>query len=202
MTWSPKQVQLAGMAARAAEWSERERQIALKHVGVSERKRVGESPRCSANDRANTNEQFVAFMAIAEGVALGKGRGDLMPCARGKAVAFWRDAATDHGHRMRRLVEQIAGEASERMPSEFPEGFLAGFVLRMTKNDHFAVSQRPGGTDDAAQCDEGQLYRILEGLRAWVGRRFYAAGFTPRTFKIPPSVARGAATGSDGKEAA
>lgn len=190
MTWSPNQIKCAGMAARAAEWSERERQLVLAHIGVRRRPRAGESPRCSANDPANTDEQFVAFMAIAEGVALGKGRGDMLP--RPKNKGFWRDAAADRGNRTRRLIESIAAEAVERMPSEFDAGFLDGFVARMTANDHFSLSPA-GARAHLAECDEGQLYRILEGLRAWVGRRFYAAGYAPKSFTIPAGAKRGAA---------
>lgn len=189
MSWSPNQVKCAGMATRAAEWTERERQLVLAHLGVKRRPRVGESPRCSANDPANTDEQFVAFMAVAEGVALGKGRGDMLP--RPKHKGFWRDAAADRGNRTKRLIEVIAAEAVERMPSKFEAAFLAGFVERMTRNDHFSLS--PKAPAHVAECDEGQLYRILEGLKAWVGREFYAAGYTPRSFIIPPNAKRGAA---------
>lgn len=198
MAWSKSQIITIHQAAKAADWNTAQRYIAMKHVGCPLLGKTGDKDRRpSVSHPRNTNTHFDLLMALAESHALMQGRGDMMPRRRaGKKDGrhFWSDAAVDHAHRMRQLAQRIAEEARLRMPTEFGTDFLEGFIVRMTHADDASVT---GGAGVARPrhllaCDEGQCYRIVEGLKAWVGRKLAERGMTPHCFewRAPKTVHR------------
>lgn len=192
--WSRSQRIHALRAAVAAGWNDRQRYMAMRHAGCPDDRAIN---RPTISNPRNSQDAFEAFMAIAEASALSIGNGAKMPRpARG---GLWRDAAAQRADRTRRLIESIAREASERMPIIFKPGFLPGFIERQTKNDppEFTLGGLPRTARD---LDEGQAYRVLEGLRAWVGRQFVRADIVPHSFTIPPHVRRALAAAARSPE--
>lgn len=177
MAWSDSQLRTFLRAANAAGWNNQQRYVAMKHVGCA----LTAEGRPSAKHPRNTQGQFELVMALAESGARAAGNGKVFP--RPKNGASWAEVARNATDRMVRLVESIAGEAERRLPEKFSRGFLVGFIDRMTRDDDmtFYAFMRPLRL--IRECDEGQTYRVLEGLKAWVGRELRAEGLTPESFK-------------------
>lgn len=183
MGWSDAQRAMLFKAVAAAGWNDQQRYIAMRHAGCPCSEADGGSARdrrpSVANPR-NTHRQFEIVMSLAEASARGRGAGKLMP-GPGKPHASWADAATFSASREQRLIEAIWREAMTRAPAVFQAGGLIGFIERMTARDETAVTlgRLPTTT---RELDPGQTYRVLEGLKAWVGRVFAERGITPQSF--------------------
>lgn len=186
--WSHAQRNLLLKAVNLAGWTDQLRYVAMRACGCP---LVGSSPsRPSVKATANTHEQFAAVMMLAESAAKTRGKGASFPKPGGDADT-WTEASLDTSSRVRDLIRRIWAEAHAKMPAKFPgtEAALTGFVERQTKGDaedykgffEFA----PANLDE---CDLAQCTRVLEGLKAWVGREFYRCGIRPQTFYIPPSA--------------
>lgn len=172
MTWSATQQRLAVMAARSAGWTEAQRYMAMRYVGCP----IGPS----VKSPGNTNRHFELYMAIAESHARMIGNTIRAP----KGQQSWHAAASSARTRTLHLIDGIAAEAERRLPAVYQPGFLAGFIARMTANDpaEFAgAALRPRTLND---CDDAQLYRIIEGLKAWVSREFLKRDMRPESFTI------------------
>lgn len=175
MTWSSTQQRMAVMAARSAGWTDEQRYMAMRYVGCPT---ADGSP--SVKSPGNTNRHFELYMAIAEGHARMIGNAVRSP----KGQESWHAAASSSRTRTLHLAKGIAAEAQRRIPEVFAEGFLSGFVKRMTANDpaEFAgAALQPRSIDD---CDDAQTYRIIEGLKAWVAREMLKRDLFPESFRI------------------
>ncbi len=165
--------------------------------------------RPSVKHAQNNNGHFEAVMALAEACAAQRGRLDAK-FPRPAEHDSWREAA-QHSATSRLIpkLREVWAEAMAKMPGRFfepkgtghrasgisfdpnaqcpvPSASLDALASRVCKNDPSAF---PGlydhGPELLDECDAGQLHRVLEALKAWVGREFYAAGITPHTFYIP-----------------
>lgn len=175
--WTERQRKLALIASNVAGWDDAHRYLVLRHVGCAD---AGAKRRPSISHPRNTQDQFEAYMAIAESAALTRGRGDDFPTCGGKH-AFWRDAAADGRWRVRRKIAAIAGEAEEHL-GDLKPGWLAGFCKRQTLNDDPRVCAVVA-CEDLDLLDEGQCYRVLEGLKVWIGRELHKRGIRPKSFQ-------------------
>lgn len=201
MTWSQKQRLLFLKASGLAGWNDQQRYLAMRAVGCpcvattipGFDARAGLQSRPSIKAPGNTHEMFAAVMSLAESSA--RTRGAMMSRfprpASGRVDSgqpTWRDAAMDTASRLIHKAREIWREAQERMPGKFFGGdeALDAFARRVTAAD---ASQFPdhfmAAPQDLDGCDAAQACRVVEGLRAWVGRDFYAAGINPRSFVIP-----------------
>lgn len=180
MSWSKSQQIAIHKAAKAAGWNPQQRYIAMRHAGCPNLRDSGSGGRPSVSHPRNSNRHYELVMVLAEAQALTRGLGDDMP--RPGRGGFWKDSASDQRWREIEAVRKIAHEAIERMPKTFDPYFLAGFIARMTRHDDkgFASVACP---KDLTECDEGQIYRIHEGLKAWVGRELADRGMAPRSFR-------------------
>ena len=183
MPWSKSQNIMLQRAATAAGWNNEQRYMAMRYVGCRDARGKG---RPSATGTSNTQDQFELLMALAYQHAAMNGAGHTVPSPR---KGTWSEAADAVGSRVRRKVEDVWVEASQRIPDVFHSRGLDGFVVRMTKADpvEFTFGDMPRSLED---CDTGQLYRILEGIKGWVGREMLKRGLTPSTFKIPAHARR------------
>lgn len=181
MTWTRAQRVCFMRACAQAELTDPMRYILMRHAGCPLK---GSPPRPSISHAANDNGMFERCMAIVERHAAGLGHEVRPP----KGQRSWAQSAANSGKRMVHKIRAIAAECVERIPEVFDEGFLAGFISRMTKHDEYSVTLRTHAPGSLEECDEGQLYRILEGLRAWGGREFARRGVHPRSFVVPRHI--------------
>jgi len=195
MAWSPKQQILALKASSAAGWDSTQRYLVMRYVGCPVPKGA-DNPSIKAP--GNTNSSFELYMAQAESFAAQRGTSAKMPLPSPSSGASWREVTGRRFSREARLIVSIATEAAERLPAKFDAGFLAGFVARMTGGDSPDLSGRFTPARSPEDLDEAQIYRVIEGLKAWVLREFKAAGLMPRSFTPPkwwsPERAAGART--------
>lgn len=167
MGWSKRQIQIAAMAARAAGWSDAQRRIALRGAGCP----VGAGGAVSSRDPRNRQDHYELYMAIAEAAAAQRGESVAPPAG----ARSWRTLTSASAARMRWRIRGVAHDAQLRRPDVFRPGFLRGFVRRMTERD---APPAGAATDDLDRCNECQVYRILEGLKAWTARECRAASRT------------------------
>lgn len=127
-------------------------------------------------------------MSFAEPVAREMGK-PLNPPSRYKS---WQDAVEDRASRTRRLAYAIVKEACKRAPAQFNDG-LEPWVV-----DHVCGSSKSGFMDVAPesfdQCDGPTIYRVVECLKAYIGRRFTELGIKPNSFIVPRSARERAKT--------
>lgn len=190
MGWSRTQQTMFFLACTAAGWNDAQRYIVLRHAGCPERQRAANKGagvksegerRPSASEPRNTQAQFEICMAIAEAAARERGRGADVP--QPANARTWGDIEQNARERMIRLVESIWFELVTSMPDVFHASGLVGFVRRMTSCDDRSITL--GCAPDAlAGCDAGQLYRILEGVKAWGTRECLRRDIRPRTFTL------------------
>ncbi len=183
MPWSKSQNIMLQKAAKAAGWNSEQRYMAMRYVGCRDAKGKG---RPSATGPSNTQDQFELIMALAYQHASMNKAGHAVPAPRS---GTWSDAAEAIGARVRRKIEDVWMEASQRISDVFHPRGLDGFVIRQTKNDpaEFSFDDSPRSLEE---CDTAQLYRILEGLKGWIGREMLRRGLTPSTFEIPAHARR------------
>lgn len=208
--WSDRQKFLFLKAGNAAGWNEPMRYTAMRACGCPLMKATGATPvgapdvlRPSVKHAQNNNGHFEAVMALAESCAGQRSGGGTLDARFPRPAEHdsWRDAA-QHSATSRLIpkIREVWAEAMERMPGRFFEFVpdasspsrgsrspsLDALAARVCKND---VTAFPGlydhGPELLDECDAGQLHRVLEALKAWVGRAFYENGIKPRTFYIP-----------------
>lgn len=189
MAWTHKQRTLFLMAAKAAGWNDDQRYIAMRHCGCP--LKAG-TP--SVTHPRNDNAAYERCMALAESCA-GQ-RGEHVPPPRGKRS--WREAETNQSSRLKRFAGAICGEAERVLPAHFDRGLLGATMQHVCGSDtwsrsvHWATSLgRELSLDD---LDAGQLYRVVESLKAHVGRVFLEHGLTPQSFAVPRSARQRVAT--------
>lgn len=211
MTWSEKQTRIFLRAANLAGWNDAQRYTAMRACGCplvaapGTRHRASgirsePSAQCpvpspspsrpSVKAPGNTHEMFAAVMMLAESCARARGSyNGRFP--RPGQHDDWIAASYDTAQRLHHKAREIWAEAQQRMPGRFFGGdeALEKFVQRIVCAD--TVEFRGLFTETPERldfCDAAQAVRVVEGLRAWVGREFYRAGLTPRSFVIPRSA--------------
>lgn len=203
--WSLKQQNLFHRAANLAGWNDQLRYVAMRAAGcplikVEPRHRsapTAHSPlptpaplRPSIKSPGNTNNMFAAVMMLAESAAKQRGAGAEFP--RPGDADSWAAASFDTAQRERHKARQIWAEARTKMPGVFfAEDGLDTFVRNQLAKD---PAEFPGLFDHAPEsleeCDLAQSTRIVESLKAWVGRKFYESGIRPQSFYTPSSAIR------------
>ncbi len=179
MGWTPKQCKLIHIAANLAGWNPQQRYMVMAHHGCP---LMHSTNVPSVTHKGNTQRSYELVMAAAEASAMTRGA-DMSRFPR-PAKGTWRELSEQEFLRTRHLIQAIAHEAVVELPEKFIPNFLSGFIIHQTKGDKesaAAITHRPTCLED---CDEGQLYRIVEGLKAWVGRAFIAASIKPKSFKV------------------
>lgn len=177
MGWSKPQRTRFLIASTLAGWNDQQRYVAMAHVGCP---LMHSTNRPSVSHGRNSQRSYELVMALAESHAASRGA-DMRKFPQ-PANGTWREKSALEGERMSRLIESIAFEAVTQLPEKFLPNFLSGFVMRMTDKDRAEFCSQTHRPISLRECDEGQLYRILEGLKAWVGREFDRTGKTPRSF--------------------
>lgn len=178
MAWSTIQQRMFVAAAGRAQMNDAQRYIALAHVGCRSAKRRDGRVRPSVKELANTQAQFELAMAICEAHAAERGA-TVPPPSTKSAHATWADASRDLGSRVRDLCIALWDGAVEAMPRKFAAGGLDGFVQRQTMHDSTSFGAPGVRPTTIHGCDEGQAYRVLEGLKAWIARERKAHGLAP-----------------------
>lgn len=179
MSWSPLQRVVFLRACADAGWNDARRYLAMRHAGCPQTA----ERRPSVKHARNSQGMFEACMVLAEACAGAAGRSVRPP----NGHVSWREAAASGRQRLANLARCIAAEAVERMPETFDAGLLGYAVSHTTVGDDPELCPiRPVSIEE---CDAGQLVRVVELLRAFVGRRFAAACVRPRTFEVPPGAA-------------
>lgn len=177
MGWSDKQTTLFLRASNMAGWNDQQRYMAMVHVGCP---LLASERRPSVKHRGNSQQSFELVMALAESQA--EIREVDMRKFPQPSRGTWRELSQQQQTRMRGLITRIAHEAVTELPEKFLPNFLSGFILRMTQKDSREMAALDHNPSELEFCDEGQLYRILEGLKAWVGREFDRVDRSPRSF--------------------
>lgn len=195
MAWSKSQCIFIHRATKAAGWNADQRYIAMRHAGcpcVS--KGANGTMRPSVNTMGNTQHQFELVMSIAEGHWRMNGTPGEFPASR--SGESWERLASRNNSQTLYKVREIWAEARERLPETFAPHGLDGFVQRMTKNhdDLLAFQAKPMTIDDVR--DPATLYRIVEGLKGWVGREFCTRGMKPRSFALPRYLTKRSESGA------
>lgn len=190
MAWTDGQRKTFLAACSAAAISESQRYLVMRHAGCCVRSGAG---RPSVTHARNTTPMFEAAMSIIEGFALGQGRALRPP----RHASSWRDAANRGRDRSVVLAQSIAAEGIQRVPGRFRDGLLAYAIAHVTAGDEPQVASipRPRSLDE---CDAAQLYRVIECLKAMVGRELLRRGLQPRTFTAPAEARRRSAAPVDG----
>jgi hypothetical protein len=179
MAWTKPQRNCFMRACAIAAFTDEQRYIVMRHCGCP---LDAKTKRPSIAHHGNDHRAFERCMAVAERHAAG--RCAFVDPPRGQSS--WSDSALKHNARTVRAIANVAAELERRIASKFSPGFLFGFIERQTFNDG-AVTLRPT-PKTLSECDEGQLYRIFEGLKAWGGREMIDRGLRPESFVIPPHV--------------
>jgi hypothetical protein len=182
---------MALAAKNAANWNDATRHMAMLHCGCPLADigfGVGKGGRRpSIKHPQNTQRHFELFMALAEASAKAMHRGAMMPRPSHSAgKESWAEVVQDQAAPMRHKIETIWAEAQERLPEQFRPGEpLDKFVQRQTMNDDTRFG-RIDAPRTLNECDEAQLYRILEGLKAWIRRALAQHGMRPFSFDNNP----------------
>jgi hypothetical protein len=178
--WSDSQRTTFLRACSAAGWNDQQRYMAMRHCGCPLQ---GDRP--SVKSPRNTNGHFEQLMALAEAQAKLRGR-DVRPPREHRS---WREAAENGRLRLVELARSIIAEGVIRVPDVFNDGLERYIIAHTTADDlgNMAGIPNPLSLDE---CDGGQLHRVVEALRAYVGRELDARGLQPRNFVLPPSVIR------------
>lgn len=182
--WSDKQRVLFFRACAAAGITEAQRYIVMRHCGCP---LDGKTKRPSVKHPRNTNAMFEQCMAVAEAQA--GMRHQTVP--RPREFRSWREAAESGRQRLITKARGIVAEAIAKMPGKFDAGLEQHICEHTTDDDDGSLAALQPRTFEEA--DGGQLLRIIEALRAWIGREFTSAGIEPSTFTVPPEARRRAA---------
>lgn len=188
MGWSERQQKMAARAGSLAGWNDAQRYMVMRAVGCPVVEHAGAEARPSVKASGNQQRHFELYMELAEAAA----------CERPNFpqpanFTTWREAAANGRSKEIAFIMAIFREAREKLPEVFDENALAGFIHRMTAKDEWPIGEP---ATQLSECNGAQTYRILEGAKAWVGRRFIERDIEPRRFVIPGHVRRAAGAGS------
>ncbi|MAO24533.1 MAG: hypothetical protein CMJ25_27625 [Phycisphaerae bacterium] len=178
--WTHRQRQCVIMACSAAGWNAQQRYMVMLHCGCP---LDPKTQRPSIKHPRNTSEQMGLIMSFAEPVARDRGK----PLRPPKAHRSWESAVADKAQRQRHKAREIIDEAVAEIPSKFNSG-LERYVVEHVydcdqgKSGAGFMEHQP---ESIEQCDAPTVYRVIECLRAFVGREFAARGIEPRSFTIP-----------------
>ena len=188
MTWSKAQRTCFLVACSAAGWNDQQRYMAMRHAGcpLDSRRR-----RPSMTHPFNDRRAFVLCMELAERSASAEGRKVRPPRGDGSAGAArtWSEEAARERRGWEIKAKSIIVEASRRLPEVFDDGLLT-YAIKHTRGDDARELPINADPRTLAELDAGQLYRVVELLRAYVGRELLARGLTPQSFTAPPSASR------------
>lgn len=181
--WTRPMQQAFLRASGCAGWNDQQRYLAMRHCGCPDAAKHG---RPSTTHPKNTRDSFLACMELAEACAAA----DSVAVPPPKSEKSWRDAARASADNVRHFARRIAAEGVRRLPGVFDDGLLGYAVRHITGDDSAEVSPRmayarPVSIDD---CDLGQAMRVVESLRAHVGRELDRRGLAPEGFRLPQSV--------------
>ena len=179
MGWTDGQRRIFLAGASAAGWNDQMRYVAMRHVGCPN---FGCTGRPSVKHPRNTHGHLELLMALAESQCQPSRRFPVCQSADSwaKAEGAWR-------HRLEDLAVRIQEEAVDRLPAHFDDGLIGYAVRHTTGNDPDTFNFRPTALTD---CDAGQLYRVIECMKAIVGRRMLECGMQPRSFDVPAGARR------------
>lgn len=177
--WSTKQRVMFLRACNAAGWDSTYRYIVMHHCGCP---LDVESKRPSVKHPGNTNRQLELVMSFAEPVARDRGK-PIRPPSKHKS---WETAAFDQCSRLKLLATRIVDEACRKAPAHFDQGLLEYAIKHVCSHDRAGFMEVHPETLD--QCDAPTLIRVVECLRAFVGRRFLELNINADSFKIPLSA--------------
>lgn len=175
MAWTERQQRCAIAAASKAGWNDMQRYTAMLHCGCPK----SASGQVSLKNKANPHDAFEQYMALAESAAASRGERIYPP----KGQKSWQAVADGKRTRIIRMIESVWDEACEVLNKNLHADGLSGFVDRMTRRDESPCGV-PLNHHRLEDCDGGQLYRILEGLKGWFGREFVERGWEPGTFEL------------------
>lgn len=173
--WTDAQKRCAITASGKAGFNDQQRYMAMLHAGCPK----SASGQVSMSNPKNPHAAFEQFMAIAESAAAQRGQHIYPP----KGKRSWAEVADSNRSRQIKLIESIWDEARHHLGAKFHADGLDGFVQRMTSKDTTAFGN-PLPPRTLEQCDAAQVYRILEGLKGWVGREFSERGIEPGSFTL------------------
>lgn len=177
--WSNKQRIMFFRACKAADWDNAHRYIVMHHCGCP---LDSVTKRPSVKHQHNTNKQLEMVMSFAEPVARSLGS-PIRPPSKHKS---WEAAVNDDASRLRNQAHRIVEEATRKAPAVFDSGLAAYGVRHVCLHDQAGFMEvHPESID---QCDAPTLIRVIECLRAFVGRRFSEMGINANSFTIPKSA--------------
>lgn len=180
--WTDKQRIMLLRASNLAGWTPQQRYMAMRHAGCPNA--AGKS-RPSVSHPRNHQAAFERVMALAEAQAATLGN-----CVPGPSTgASWQHAAERARASLEAKAAAIAHEAQQRCSEQFGHELLTATIRHVTQHDDASLPIH-AEPRDLVECDEGQLHRVIESLKAHVGRVFAERGIRPRTFDVPPSAAR------------
>ncbi|PCI10400.1 hypothetical protein COB72_03355 [bacterium] len=182
--WSSRQCTMFFIACNAAGWNSAHRYMVMNHCGCP---LDSKTKRPSVKHPNNTNRQLEMAMSFAEPVARSRGK-SIRPPSKYKS---WQAAAEDRAGRMRSHARLIISEATRRAPGMFDEGLESYVVEHVCSHDHSGFMESTPESID--QCDPPTIHKVIECLRAYVGRRFVEAGMNAQSFSIPKSARERAA---------
>ena len=175
MGWTERQQRCAIAAASRAGWNDMQRYTAMLHCGC---------PKCpkgqvSLKNKANPHAAFEQYMALAESSAAQIGERIYPP----KGFSSWAQVVDASRTRVIHLINEICEEGRLVLNKHLGDGGLDGFAQRMTRRDQSPCGM-PLAKERLVDCDGGQLYRIVEGLKGWLGREFVDRGIEPASFTL------------------
>lgn len=177
--WSMKQRIMFLRACNAADWDCAHRYMVMNHCGCPLDKTT-KMP--SVKHPWNTNKDLELVMSFAEPVARSNGQ-PIRPPSQYKS---WQAAVEDKAGRIRNQAHRIVDEALRSAPAHFDPG-LAAYAVRHVC-DHNKAGFMDVHPETIDQCDAPTLIRVVECLRAFVGRRFAELNIEPTSFRIPRSA--------------
>lgn len=180
--WSDAQRRVFLRACNAAGWNDQMRYMVMRHVGCPNEQG---KDRPSVKHAGNRQSHYEAAMAIAEAHAAEKGATVPKP----RNADSWRTVGNGNRKRLISLATRIAHEGYARLPGVFNQDALEWAVGRTSSDDAVKVTLT-GPPSKLEECDEGQLIRVVELLRAVVGRKLDERNMKPETFSLPASVIR------------
>jgi hypothetical protein len=163
MAWSNEQKQIAVRACAAGGISDDHRKLILRQFARSMFDRDGRAiPEPSSTSLKLNNSDFERFMAIVEDC--GGGQVQVKDSRSGQFLhsrGYWRRKAADDLARMRSLAQKISDTLElERIFERDGKGLLGWIEKRVCKGERKTLDQ----------LDADELYKLIEGLKAFARR--------------------------------
>lgn len=191
MSWTRAQQIRFLSATNAAGCNSEQRYMIMRYAGCREiPPRPGanhEQARPSVTSNFNNSRQFRHCMAIIEAMC----KSQQVPIEPPRNHKTWHDLAHSSISREQELARDIVAEAARRLPAKFDSGLMGYAIDHVTKKITHPIFPdiKP---ETIEQCDGPTTHRVVELLRALVGREFQARGIRPSCFTIPTrAVLRG-----------